>query len=218
MDRPQTQLNGHKGSFTPKQNHFVQEYLIDLNATQAAIRAGYSELTARQMGAENLSKPNIAAAICEAKKTRSKRTEITQDRVLEELARIAFANVGDYLKVGENGILALDLAGADDEAMGAIAEVTQDTLINASEGKAVSVRRTRLKAHPKLQALRILAEHLGMIGNARTGDARQQDQDIPPLFERLRIYEIEEEMAREAELREANGQPSPPSSAATPSS
>jgi phage terminase small subunit len=192
----------------PKQERFVEEYLADLNATQAAIRAGYSPRTARQVGHENLSKPDIAAAICEAKKTRSKRTEITQDRVLEELARIAFSNVGDYLKVGENGILALDLAGVDDEAMGAIAEVTQDTLINASKGKAASVRRTRVKTHPKLQALRLLAEHLGMIGNARTGDAGHQDPGFVPLHERLRIYEIEEEMAREAELRGANGQPS----------
>jgi hypothetical protein len=91
--------------------------------------------------------------------------------------------------------------------MGAIAEVTQDTLINASKGKAVSVRRTRLKTHPKLQALRLLAEHLGMIGNARTGDTLHQDPDIIPLHERLRIYEIEEEMAREAERRDENHSP-----------
>lgn len=192
----------------PKQQRFVEEYLADLNATQAAIRAGYSPRTARQVGHENLTKPDIAEAVCEAKNTRSKRTEITQDSVLEELARIAFANFGDYFKVGENGTLALDLAGVDDEAMGAIAEVTQDTLINTSKDKAVSVRRTKLKTHPKLQALRLLAEHLGMIGNARTGDAGHQDSGIAPLHERLRIYEIEEEMAREAEGRHegrANG-------------
>ena len=53
-------------NLTPKQQRFVDEYLIDLNATQAAIRAGYSRNSARQMGAENLSKPVIAAAVAEA--------------------------------------------------------------------------------------------------------------------------------------------------------
>lgn len=70
---------------TPKQERFVQEYLIDLNATQAAIRAGYSERTAKVIGCENLSKPDIQAAIIAAKAERSVRTEITQDWVLQKL-------------------------------------------------------------------------------------------------------------------------------------
>ncbi len=76
---------------TAKQQLFVDEYLIDLNATQAALRAGYSEKTARSIGAENLSKPDIEKAIADALEARRLRTEITQDRVLEELAAIAFA-------------------------------------------------------------------------------------------------------------------------------
>ena len=67
---------------TPKQQRFVDEYLIDLNATQAAIRAGYSEKTARQVGAENLSKPDIAAAIEAQAQARSQRTKIDADMVL----------------------------------------------------------------------------------------------------------------------------------------
>lgn len=70
---------------TPKQERFVAEYLIDLNATQAAVRAGYSTRTARQAGAENLSKPVISARIAEAQSQRSKRTGIDQDWVLERL-------------------------------------------------------------------------------------------------------------------------------------
>lgn len=65
-----------------KQQAFVQEYLIDLNATQAAIRAGYSKKTAGQIGEENLKKPEIAKAIQEAMNQRAKRTEIDQDYVL----------------------------------------------------------------------------------------------------------------------------------------
>ena len=65
-----------------KQRRFVEEYLVDLNGTQAAIRAGYSPRTARQIASENLSKPDIADAIAEAQAARSQRTQITADRVL----------------------------------------------------------------------------------------------------------------------------------------
>lgn len=70
---------------TPKQQQFVDEYLIDLNATQAAIRAGYSEKTAGSIGQENLTKPEVAAAIQAAMDERSKRTEITVDYVLSTI-------------------------------------------------------------------------------------------------------------------------------------
>jgi phage terminase small subunit len=73
---------------TPKQRRFVEEYLIDLNATQAAIRAGYSEDTARSIASENLTKPDIQEAIARAMDARSKRTEITQDYVLQGICRI----------------------------------------------------------------------------------------------------------------------------------
>jgi len=84
---------------TPKQKLFVQEYLIDLNATQAAIRAGYSEKTAAVIGAENLIKPNIATSIQKSMNSREQRTEITQDKVLLELAKIGFSNGSDFAKV-----------------------------------------------------------------------------------------------------------------------
>ena len=69
-------------ALTPKQQAFIKEYLVDLNATQAAIRAGYSEKTARQIAAEYLAKPNIKAAVQEAMDERAQRTEITADYVL----------------------------------------------------------------------------------------------------------------------------------------
>lgn len=79
-------------ALTPKQQRFVGEYLVDLNATQAAIRAGYSARTAGKIGSENLSKPEIAAAVSAAQDERAKRTGITADRVLQELALIAFGD------------------------------------------------------------------------------------------------------------------------------
>lgn len=72
-------------ALTPKQQRFVEEYLIDLNATAAAKRAGYSEDTARQMGAENLSKPVIQEAIQTAKAQRNKRTRLKQSWVVDRL-------------------------------------------------------------------------------------------------------------------------------------
>ena len=77
---------------TRKQDRFVKEYLIDLNATQAAIRAGYSPKTANEQGARLLANASVQEAIAKAMAERSKRTGISQDRVIQELARIAFVN------------------------------------------------------------------------------------------------------------------------------
>ena len=84
---------------TPKQRFFCDEYLIDLNATQAAIRAGYSPISARDIGCKNLTNPYIKAHIEKRMANRKERTEITQDMVLKELARIGFANIDDYVTV-----------------------------------------------------------------------------------------------------------------------
>lgn len=94
---------------TKKQKRFVEEYLIDLNATQAAIRAGYSPDTAGSIGSENLKKPEIRARIDIAMAERSKRTGVNQDRVLMELAKLAFVNAKDVIdfskgKVKEDAI------------------------------------------------------------------------------------------------------------------
>lgn len=85
-------------SLTPKQELFVQEYLVDLNATQAAIRAGYSEQTAAQTGYENLRKPDIADAIAAAQADRLQRIGMTGDQVLRELAEIAQSDVNELVE------------------------------------------------------------------------------------------------------------------------
>lgn len=90
-------------ALTARQRRFVDEYLVDLNATQAAIRAGYSAKTARQTAAENLSKPVISEAIAAAKSARSERTKIDADWLLRRLADEAEADVADLYD--ENGSL-----------------------------------------------------------------------------------------------------------------
>lgn len=77
------------GKLTAKQQRFIQEYLIDLNATQAAIRAGYSEKTARFIGHENLTKPHIAAAVAESARKAGERVEVDTDYVLRGLIKEA---------------------------------------------------------------------------------------------------------------------------------
>jgi hypothetical protein len=83
----------------------------DLNATQAAIRAGYSPRTAAQIGYANLRKAEISAAIADACRKLSERTQATADRVITELAKIAFANMADYLKPAPAGGVYFDFAG-----------------------------------------------------------------------------------------------------------
>lgn len=82
-------------ALTARQQAFVAEYLIDLNATKAAERAGYSKKTAGKQGTQLLAKPSISEAIEEAKKARQRRTEITQDKVIEEIAKYAFKDASD---------------------------------------------------------------------------------------------------------------------------
>ena len=150
-------------ALTAKQERFVAEYLIDLNATQAAIRAGYSEKTARQVGAENLTKPVIGAAIQEAQAKRSERTEITQDRVLRELAKIGFS---DLRKTMTRGGALLDPNAWDDDTAGAIAAIEVVTRPGGfdDEGNREVEHVHKIKAWDKLSALEKMGKHLGMFG------------------------------------------------------
>ena len=98
-----------KLKLTEKQKRFCEEYLVDLNATQAALRAGYSERTAYSIGDENLKKPEIQNYLRELMEKRSERTEITADTVIEELKKIALAE--DVEISGKEKIKALELLG-----------------------------------------------------------------------------------------------------------
>ena len=142
---------------TAKQKRFVEEYLIDLNATQAAIRAGYSPNSARDIGSENLTKPHIRARVEEALAERSKRTGINADRVVRELARIAFVNAADLINF-ETATIA---EGASEDDTAAIASVRVKTIpTDAGEGVEREIRIC-----DKLKALELLGKHLGMFNN-----------------------------------------------------
>lgn len=138
---------------TAKQKRFIEEYLIDLNATQAAIRAGYSPDTAYSIGSENMKKPEIRARVDKAMAERSKRTGVNADRVIQELAKIAFVNAPDVV----NTIDATVKTDATDDDTAAIASVK----VKIVDGDFSSVER-EVKFADKLKALELLGKHLGM--------------------------------------------------------
>ncbi len=137
-----------------KQQLFVDEYLIDLNATQAAIRAGYSVASARDIGCENLTKPNIQEAIAKAMAERSRRTGINQDRVVEELAKLAFVNIADVVDV-KTGAVREDASKEDLACIQSIKYKTTESL------NGTSVER-EVKIADKKGNLELLGKHLGM--------------------------------------------------------
>lgn len=142
------------GKLTPKQERFVEEYLVDLNATQAAIRAGYSAKTANRIAQQLLTKLDIQQAVAKAQAKRSARTEITQDRVLKELARIAFLDPRKVFKWGPKGVTLLDSDKLSDDAAATISEVSES--ITESGGSIKG------KVYDKQKALELLGKHLGM--------------------------------------------------------
>jgi len=147
---------------TAKQQRFVQEYLVDLNATQAAIRAGYSKKTAGQIGDENLKKPQIAEALAVAQAARAERTGITADAVLQELAKIGFANMQDYMRVGPDGDPYLDFSNVTRDQAAALSEITVEDFKDGRGEDVRDVRRVKFKLADKKGALVDLARHLGL--------------------------------------------------------
>lgn len=140
-----------------KQATFVQEYLIDLNATQAAIRAGYSPGSAARYAVELLNKTHVAEAIKRAMQERNQRVEISQDRILEELARIAFGDLRDAVTWGKEGVKLKESAELTEDQAAAISEVSETS---TKEGGS-----TRIKRHDKVKAIELLMRHKGMLND-----------------------------------------------------
>lgn len=143
-----------------KQSRFVNEYLIDLNATQAAIRAGYSKKTAYSIGQENLRKPEIQAAVQAAMEERSKATNITKERVLQEYAKLAFF---DARKLFEKDGKPIDITNLDDDTAAALVGLdVQDVYEFDGDKKKFVGYLKKYKLADKLGALNSIAKHLGM--------------------------------------------------------
>ncbi len=140
---------------TDKQKRFCEEYLTDLNATQAAIRSGYSKKTAAVIGQENLTKPNIQEYLSELNEIRKQDAEkkgITPERVLEELAKIAFLNPKQVFDEHDN---IKSIQEIDSDTASAIAQVDINVMKSGDTIK-------RIKFIDKKGALELLGKHFAM--------------------------------------------------------
>lgn len=153
---------GSNDRLNPKQDRFCREYLVDHNATQAAIRAGYSPRCAGVQAAQLLVKPKIQDRVAELTRAQSTRLEITADRVISEIAKVAFADMADYVTIQPDGTPVLDFGKAPDGGLAAVSQIEQETVTERGGGDVERVKRTKFRLHPKLDALDKLARHLGL--------------------------------------------------------
>jgi phage terminase small subunit len=147
---------------TDKQERFCEEYMIDLNATQAAIRAGYSPKTANEQGSQLLAKLSIQNRIAQLQAEQSRRTGVSTDRVVRELAKIAFVNAADLIDPKTASLK----SDASHDDLAAVQSVKVKTF--GEDGLEQEV-----KLADKLRALDLLGKHLGMF-NGASGDTTDQ--------------------------------------------
>ena len=151
-----------------RRQRFAVEYIVDLNATQAAIRAGYAVAGARTEGARLLANADVAEAVAEAQRELASRSAVNADRILAEYARIGFADVTEYVSLMTSDDVEAALRELPVGASRAISEVTVDTYVVGRGDSAREVRRVKIKLHQKLAALEALAKHLGLFAPERS--------------------------------------------------
>jgi phage terminase small subunit len=201
-----------ESKLTAKQQRFVDEYLIDLNATQAAIRAGYSEKTAYSIGEENLKKPDIKAAIALGREKLQERTEVTQDRVINELAKLGFFDPRKFFNPDGT---ARNITELDDTTAAAIVsiEVFEEYEGRGDERAFIGYTK-KYKLADKRAALVDLGKHLGMFID-------RKEVGAPGDFEKMNDDDLErsvEETARAIESARAQTKaaPAPAGTTTTP--
>ena len=172
---------------TEKQKRFVQEYLVDLNATAAAKRAGYSEKSASRIAVELLNKTQVSAEIQKQQAKRQKRVEITQEKVLEELAAIAFANGADFATVNQNGIVRITPTSE-------LPEEKRKAIASIKEG----ANGTEIKTYDKVRALELLGKHLGVF-DSNNGVAAEQENNIFDVIDQSTREELDTSAISEIE-------------------
>lgn len=141
---------------------FAREYVIDLNATRAAIAAGYRQAGAHVRGAELVKNRKVAKRIDQLLSERSSKLAVTAEKVVEELARLAFSNMQDYTRVDGEGKAVLDLSVITRDQFAAVQEIREDTTGGSGDGERKVVVRTTLKLSDKTKNLELLGRHLGM--------------------------------------------------------
>lgn len=150
------------GTWNAKKELFCSEYLIDLNGTQAALRAGYAKKGAAQQASRLLRDVKVQAKIQELMKARAEQVEVTAEMVLAELKKIGFSNMAHYINVDKNGDAFVDLSGIDADRAAAITEVIVEDLSEDMQVRTGRLTKTRIKLADKRAALVDMGKHLGM--------------------------------------------------------
>lgn len=154
-------------ALTAKQQRFVEEYLLDLNATAAYRRAGYKAKTdeaARASAAQILTNLNVEAAIRKAMQERSERTLVSADEVVLELQKLAMVNMQDYITITPDGSAYMDLSRVTRSQLAAVQEITSETYMEKDGDDFKPVKKSRLKLTDKRASLELLGKHLGVFG------------------------------------------------------
>lgn len=178
---------------TDKQEKFCEEYLVDLNATQAAIRAGYSMKTAAAQAARLLINVNVQKEIQDLKNRRALRTEITADFVLKELAAIATTKITDIVNVHNRPV------EMDDGTVISVPYVeikNTEELTEAQKASIASIKQTKhgveIKMHDKVSTLKLIGDHLGMFAPVRDASEELEDDGfIDALREGAKVWDEE---------------------------
>ena len=147
--------------FTPMQRLFVEAYLIHKNATKAAIAAGFSERSANNQGTRLMANDAIRAEIEARLASTLDRYAVTSDRIIRELAKIAFGNIGDFIAVQDGGSAIVDFGTATREQMASLKSVEIDE--RTIDGPAPGVRKVKISMSDKRQALMDLAKIARML-------------------------------------------------------
>lgn len=146
-----------KKGLTEKEERFCQEFLVDLNGRQAAIRAGYSEKTAAQIASKTLAKADVSERLAELMKKKADKLEITQERVLKELARVAFSDARKVMSWDAKGVTLKSSDEISDDDAATVSEVIHRI---SNQGKSVGI-----KMYDKLSALDKLGKYLELFSD-----------------------------------------------------
>lgn len=154
-------------SLTGKQERFCQEYLVDLNATQAAKRAGYSPRAAHSTGPRMLENAEVKARISELKEARAERTKVTQDKVITELAKLGFSTMREVASWDADGVRLRASGGLTDEAAACIKDIHSTCEIRRDKyGDETVTVNMKVQLHDKRGSLKLLGDHLGVFDSS----------------------------------------------------
>ena len=158
---------------TDKMRQFVDEYLIDMNGTQAAIRAGYSEATAQEQSSQLLDRPDIRELVEQRQKDRIDRTQISQDLTVNELKAIALSDIADFVIVKEGGVIEQRPFNELKKEQTRCVKKIKQTVRTAQSSDGAVIHQTavlELELYDKVKSLELLGRHLGIFNDKLTLD------------------------------------------------